>query len=83
MNHSAHWLFWYCNKDKNGVELNGLINKYDYFEKSACISKYYVPIEAHYYDIRGPKFVGPSIANGTFNDENKNMDYIYKNVIIK
>ena len=68
---SAHWLYGYCNKDKNVVELNDLINNYDYFEKSACISKYYDPIDRHYYDIGDPKFVWPSLINGTFNNENK------------
>ena len=67
----AHWLYGYCNKDKYGAKINSLSFKYDYFEKSACISKYFDPKDQKYYDIGDPKFVWPSIANGTFNEENK------------
>ena len=70
-NYIAHWLYGYCNKDKYEAEINALIMKHDYFEKSACISKYYDPDDQEYYDIGDPKFVWPSIANGTFNEENK------------
>ena len=70
-NFIAHWLYGYCNKDKYGPEIIDLASKYDYFERSACISKYYDPDDLKYYDIGDPKFVWPSIANGTFNEGNK------------
>ena len=71
INYTAHWLYGYCNKDKYGEEINKLTTNYTFFEKSACISKYYDPEDLKYYDIGDPKFIWPSIANGTFSEENK------------
>ena len=65
-----HWLYGYCNKDNNTYELDDLIN-FDFFEKCACIKKYFNHTEKKYYEIGDTNFVWPEIAYGTFNDHNK------------
>ena len=65
-----HWLYGYCNKEINTEGLDDLIT-YEYFNKSACIKKYYNSTEQKYYDIGDPKFIWPDIAHGTFNESNK------------
>ena len=65
-----HWLYGYCNKEINTEGLDDLIT-YEYFNKSACIKKYYNYTEQKYYDIGDPKFIWPDIAHGTFNESNK------------
>ena len=65
-----HWLYGYCNKDNNTFELDELLN-YDFFEKCACIKKFFNRTEQKYYDIGDPNFVWPEIAYGTFNEHNK------------
>ena len=65
-----HWLYGYCNKEINTEGLDDLIT-YEYFNKSACIKKYYNSTEEEYYDIGDPKFIWPDIAHGTFNESNK------------
>ena len=64
-----HWLYGYCNKDINTEGLDDLIT-YDFFNKSACIKKYYNSTEGQYYDIGDPKFSWPFIAHGTFSENN-------------
>ena len=44
---------------------------YNFFEKSACIKKYYSKKSKKYYDIRDTIFEWPEIAYGTFNENNK------------
>ena len=67
--HFDHWLYGYCDQETNTQGLDDLII-YDYFNKSACIKKYYNSTEKQYYDIGDPKFIWPEIAHGTFNDSN-------------
>ena len=45
-----HWLYGKCNKEK---DINGIedLVKYKFFEKSACIRKYFDAKEQKYYDI--------------------------------
>ena len=66
-----HWVYGYCDK-KRSVDkgLEDLIT-YEFFEKSACIQKFYNSTEDKYYDIGDPKFAWPEIAHGTLNDNNK------------
>ena len=66
----SHWIYGFCDKNVNTEGLNNLLT-YNFFEKSACIKKYYNSSERQYYDIGHPKFVWPEIAHGTFNDFNK------------
>ena len=65
-----HWIYGYCDKETNTEGLDDLIN-YNFFEKSACIKKYYNKNFTKYYDIGDNKFVWPEIAYGTFNEKNK------------
>ena len=76
-----HWLYGNCNKDNNTYELDDLIN-FDFFEKCACIKKYFIHTEKKYYEIGDPNFVWPEIAYGTFNDIISYMEYIFRDVII-
>ena len=73
-----HWLYGYCNKEKNTEGLDDLLT-YDFFEKSACIKKYYNSTEKSYYEIGEEKFVWPQIAHGTFNENSK----IYSIMVLK
>ena len=61
-----HWLYGYCDKDINTDGLDELLS-YDFFEKSACIKKYYNSTERIYYNIGDSKFIWPSISHGTLN----------------
>ena len=65
-----HWLYGYCNKEINTEGIDDLII-YNFFNKSACIKKYYNSTEHQYYDIGNPKFSWPIIAHGTFNETNE------------
>ena len=65
-----HWLYGYCNKEKNTEGLDDLLT-YDFFEKSACLKKYYNSTVGKYYDIGDENFVWPEIAHGTFNENSK------------
>ena len=65
-----HWLYGYCDKKTNTEGIDDLIN-YNFFEKSACIKKYYNKNFTKYYDIGDNNFEWPEIAYGTFNEQNK------------
>ncbi len=65
-----HWIYGYCNKEINTKGLDDLIT-YEFFNKSACVKKYYNSTDHEYYDIGHPKFSWPIIAHGTFNAHNK------------
>ena len=66
-----HWLYGYCDKkDIYNNDIKDLVI-YDFFEKSACIKKYYNSTKGEYYKIGDPEFVWPSIEHGTFNELNK------------
>ena len=69
-NKIAHWLYGYCNNNTNTEGISHLI-KYDFFEKAACIKKYFDPEDKKYYDIGDPKFKFPNIAHGTSNEKSK------------
>jgi hypothetical protein len=72
-----HWLYGYCNNDSDIKGISYLINQ-QYFEKSACIRKYYSTKDQKYYNTDDPKFKWPVIAHGTYNPNYK----IY-NIIIE
>ena len=65
-----HWLYGYCNNESDTKGISNLI-KYDFFEKSACIRKYFNSSEQKYYDTGDSKFKWPVIAHGTYHPENK------------
>ena len=64
-----HWLYGPCNKQLNTKKLDDILVQ-DFFEKSACIRKYYNSKERKYYEIGDPKFVWPKIEHGSFNEKN-------------
>ena len=64
-----HWIYGNCNSDD--IEgINYLIN-YDFFEKSACIKKYFDVNDQKYYDIGESKFRWPVMAHGGNNPNNQ------------
>ena len=64
-----HWIYGNCNSDD--VEgINYLIN-YDFFEKAACIKKYFDINEQKYYNIGESKFRWPVMAHGGNNPNNQ------------
>ena len=72
-----HWLYGKCNNNTDTQGISNLI-AYDYFERSACIRKYFSMEEQKYYDTDDPKFKWPVISHGTYNSNYK----IY-NIIIE
>ena len=73
-----HWLYGKCNNESDTTGIKYLIN-FDFFEKSACIRKYFNSLEKKYYDTWESKFRWPEIAHGTYN-EKKLTVYFLKNV---
>ena len=64
-----YWVYGPCNNSSDLGEIAKLIT-YDFFQKCACIKKYYDHRAGVYYDIGNPNFKWPEIAHGTSNDEN-------------
>ena len=60
-----HWLYGQCN-NKSDTEGIGYLINYSFFEKSACIRKYYSIEDKKYYDTSDSKFRWPEIAHGTY-----------------
>ena len=63
-----HWLYGKCNNSTDNQGISDIIT-YDFFERSACIRKYYSTKDQKYYDTDDPKFKWPEISHGT-NDPN-------------
>ena len=61
-----HWLYGLCNNNTDTQGISDIIT-YDFFERSACIRKYYSTKDQKYYDTDDPKFKWPVIAHGTYN----------------
>ena len=72
-----HWLYGRCNNNTDTQGISDIIT-YNFFEKSACIRKYYSTKDQKYYNTDDPKFKWPVIAHGTYNPNYK----IY-NIIIE
>ena len=72
-----HWLYGRCSNQTDTEGISTLIN-YEYFERSACIRKYFSKIDQKYYNTGDPKFKWPIISNGTFN-----KNYGLYNIIIE
>jgi len=67
LNHFSHWLYGPC---KNGIDNGGerdILSSHSYFEKSACIKKYFDIDKQKYFDIGEPEFKWPTMAQGTYN----------------
>ena len=73
-----HWLYGQCN-NKSDTEGIGYLINYSFFEKSACIRKYYSIEDKKYYDTSEPKFRWPEIAHGSYHKNYK----IYSIVVEK
>ena len=69
LNNYNHWLYGLCNNESDTDGISHLINV-DYFNKSACIKKYFSSTDQKYYNTNEPKFIWPIIAHGTFNSNN-------------
>ena len=65
-----HWLYGFCN---NGTDTKGIehLIDYEFFNKFACIRKYFNSSEEKYYETDDPKFVWPTLEHGTYHLENK------------
>ena len=61
-----HWIYGICSYENDASGISDIINK-DFFEKSACIKKYFNSAEQKYYDTNDPKFKWPIISHGTYN----------------
>ena len=65
-----HWLYGLCNNETDTEGIGYLINQ-DYFEKSACIKKFFSVDDQKYYDKGDPKFRWPEITKGTYQKDFK------------
>ena len=69
INHFNHWLYGLC---KNGVDgEKDMLASHSYFEKSACIKKYFDVDKQKYFDIGEPEFRWPVMAHGTYNNKSQ------------
>ena len=71
LNHYNHWLYGPCINGLHNEGINNLIT-HNYFEKSACIRKFYDKDKKKYFNIGEPGFRWPVMAHGTYN---KNSQY--------
>ena len=71
-----HWLYGQCNNESDTQGISYLIS-HDYFNKSACIKKYFDSTEKKYYNTNENGFKWPVIAHGNFN---QNMEFY--NIIV-
>ena len=72
-----HWLYGKCNNSTDTQGISDIIT-YDFFERSACIRKYFSMEDQKYYDIDDPKFKWPVISHGTYNS-----NYQIYNIVIE
>ena len=72
-----HWLYGRCNNNTDTQGISNIIT-YDFFEKSACIRKFFSTKDQKYYDTDDPKFKWPVIAHGSYNP-----NYTIYNIIIE
>ena len=71
------WLYGYCNNESDTKGISHLID-YDFFQKSACIRKYFSSADQKYYNTDDPKFRWPVEAHGTSSPNNK-----YYNMVLE
>ena len=65
----THWVYGPCDNSSDLGELGKLIT-YDYFQKCACIKKYYDHKNNKYFNINNPNFKWPEIGHGLSHDNN-------------
>ena len=73
-----HWLYGFCNNETDTKGISNVLTQ-NYFNKSACIRKYFNSTEQKYYDTNEPNFKWPKMAYGTFNP---NLEF-YSVILIK
>ena len=61
-----HWVYGYCNNDSDTKGIGYLIN-FNYYDKSACIRKYYNKEDKKYYNTNDKNFKWPKILHGCGN----------------
>ena len=66
INHFNHWLYGPCINGVDNEGINNLITQ-SYFEKSACIKKFFDVDKQKYFNIGEPEFRWPVMAHGTYN----------------
>ena len=71
------WLYGYCNNESDTKGISHLIN-FDFFQKSACIRKYFSSEDQKYYNTNDPKFRWPVEEHGTSSPNNK-----YYNMVLE
>lgn len=70
-----HWLYGPCNNEIDTKGISHLI-KQEYFNKSACIKKYFNPDKGKYYNINEDGFKWPILAN-EFSNFNKTIYNVF------
>ena len=70
LNHFNHWLYGPCINGDDNKGINDLIS-HTYFEKSACIKKFFDVNKQKYFNIGEPEFRWPVMAHGTNNANSK------------
>ena len=61
-----HWIYGNCNNSTDTEGIKELI-KFQHFNESACIRKYYNKNEQKYYDTNDQKFIWPTLLYGCSN----------------
>jgi len=67
INHFNHWLYGPCKIGVDNGRGRDILSSHSYFEKSACIKKYFDMDKQKYFDIGEPEFRWPVMAHGTYN----------------
>ena len=61
-----HWIYGPCDKQKNAKDIDESFLQ-NFFEKSACITKYFDKEKQKYFDIDDSEFRWPTMAHGASN----------------
>ena len=70
INHFNHWLYGPCINGVDNEGISDLITQ-SYFEKSACIRKFYDMDKRRYFNIGESGFRWPEMAHGTYNENSQ------------
>ena len=71
INNFNHWLYGPCKIGVDNGRGRDILRSHSYFEKSACIKKYFDMDKQKYFDIGEPEFRWPVMAHGTYNAKSK------------
>ena len=70
LNHFNHWLYGTCINGVDNEGISDLITQ-SYFEKSACIRKFFDKDKQKYFNRGEPGFRWPAMAHGTYNENSQ------------